>query len=118
MFTESATAGTSPPPQLLPTFQSGEVTPIQLRVVPVTSNVMSPEWVPSVTVMEQVAYCTPVTSPAPSTVAQPPLVVFQISAPVAITTPTLFFTTGTRPCVLPGWRLPYEYPGSCPSSVM
>src|SRR4029079_3513482 len=109
MLAESAGTGTRPPAQLPPVAQSVDTAPVQVRVVPVTSNDMLPLCTPSVTVMGQVPDCTPVTSPPPTvTVAHAGLALAKLSVPVGITTPTLFFTTGTGVCVSPGCRLPKE----------
>src|SRR4051812_1632291 len=118
MVTESAAAGTSPPAQLVPTLQAVEVAPVQARAPPVTLKPTLPLCVPSVTVTLQVANCTPVATPAASTLAHPALVVPHTSPVVAITAPTLFLTTAARAWVSPGWRLPSETSGRFPSRVM
>src|SRR4051794_36573968 len=116
--TESATAGTNPPPQLVATAQSVEVAPVQVRVVPLTSNERVPVVSPAlVAVMLQVALRTPVTVPPASTVAQLGSAVPKVTTAPGIPTPTAVLATAASGCVLPGWSRPYDAPGRWPSRV-
>jgi hypothetical protein len=105
MVTESTAAGETPRFQLAPLAQSAETEPFQVRVIPVTSKIISPARAPAVAVMEQVPARTPVTVPPTVTVAQVGSEVPKVTVP-GRTSPSGFLITAVSACGVVGCRFP------------